>query len=242
MASTFALPNGGVLTYLAREDWDNSGARRLGHVVPASQFERLVMHHTVSVWDDDPGTADESTRMRYLRTVRPDLGRDVPYSFVLFRQDNPLDVVVAEGRGGVRTGAHTEHHNSTVLGCALAGNFETDPWTSGLAEGVRWIGQTFLLGDPEATKAHRDYKATACCGANAYAHISDVQPPFGDQVQEDEMQLTFTERMRGEYQRHLDREPTQEEVDVWVAWLLEDLTRSPQLVWDFIAHTGEQGE
>src|SRR5690606_3040840 len=175
------------LTYLDRAAWGaNPNLPRLGHVVPHTRFVGLVLHHTVSVlrdWDGDGhlhGDLDDIGRfMRQLQTARPDLGLDVPYSFIVFRGSTPDDAVICEGRGWERTGAHTEGFNSTRLGVALAGDFTHEAPSAGMLEAVRWIGRR--LADPAGampTLGHRDTKATACPGDAAYPHLPFVQPPF----------------------------------------------------------------
>lgn len=168
-----------TVRFLARHDWDNSEAPRLGHIVPTTRFTRINVHHTVAIIDDAPGLGDEIAYMRKLRTIRPDLGLDVPYSFVVFAQTNPSDCIVAEGRGWKRTGAHTAGENSSSYGVAFAGNTNIEPVTPGVLDGYRFIGRG--LRDPAGarpTLGHRDHKATACPGANLYARLPELQPPF----------------------------------------------------------------
>lgn len=172
------LPSGGTLTLIERKDWDNSRLGRKGYQVKNAQFRHLVLHHTVTLWhDESPELGQEIEHMRKLQTIRPDLGLDVPYSFVLFEQQSPLDVVIGEGRGFGRTGAHTAGHNSSAYGCALAGNYDARPMSVGQIEGLRWIG-SHIEGDPRPTMGHRDYKSTACPGGKAYAQLALIQPPF----------------------------------------------------------------
>ena len=65
--------------------------------------------------------------MRQLQTIREqDLGADVPYSMVAFCMANG-DLVLGEGRGLERSGAHTRGHNTSALGIAFQGNFENLP-------------------------------------------------------------------------------------------------------------------
>ena len=184
------LPSGGTLTYLERSDWDKSGARRRGYAVPQSQFRSLILHHTVNVWADQPRLEDELEAMQHLRTVRPDLGNDVPYHFVLFAQRNPMDVVIAEGRGWERTAAHQPGKNSSTYGCAFYGDYRKDELNTGLIEGVRWIGTH--IKDPRPTTGHRDHKATICPGDEIYVALPLLQPPF----KENAMDSSITKRLQ----------------------------------------------
>jgi hypothetical protein len=162
--------------YLDRAAWGaNTGLPRLGRVVPRAQFTALVCHHTVIAFKGDVGAY-----MRALQTARPDLGLDVPYSFVVFNGPGEFDYTVAEGRGFDRTGAHTQGgYNSTAYGCALAGDYTNVAPTIGQLIGIRWIGAQLV--DPygaRPTIGHRDVHSTACPGALAYPLLDRLQPPF----------------------------------------------------------------
>jgi len=167
---------------LPRESWDLSGLPRLGWVVPAEQFRGLVVHHTVSYWDEtawDPNSmSDEAAHMRTLQLVRPDLGADVPYSWVIFEQPVPHIAVVAEGRGYCRTGAHTAGFNSSRYGVALAGNYSDRPVTPGMIDAINWVGAQYCAHASEPTVPHSDSYATACPGNMMRNLMPTVQPPF----------------------------------------------------------------
>lgn len=188
----------GQLIYLERSDWDYSGAPRRGWLVDPNRFIGLVSHHTVMVmgdWDGDgiaQGDLDDvRTYMRRLRTVRPDLGLDVPYSWVVFAGADGASCVVVEGRGKGRTGAHTAGLNSTRYGIAYAANTNEQPVSLGMVNGVRWIGATFLTIPAEAvvrTIGHFEVYATACPGTSGINRLPDVQPPFTIEKEEDDMQ------------------------------------------------------
>ena len=153
---------------------------RLGHPAPRDQFRAIVAHHTVIRAPAIPGdVAAISSYMRRLQTARPDLGKDVPYSFVIFAGKYPTACVVCEGRGFDRVGAHTAGLNSTRYGVAYGCDGRVDPITEGMREGVRWVGRR-IQGDAGATTGHRDHKATACPSDTAYALLPTIQPPFSD--------------------------------------------------------------
>lgn len=181
--------------YLSRDEWQ-AGAIGAGHAAPHSQFTGLAIHHTVMVlpdYDRDGflnGDLDDICRyMRQLQVSRPDLGLEVPYSFVVFLGATDNDCVVAEGRGFGRTGAHTVGFNSSRYGVAFAGNASVSPATDGVVDGIRWVGSA--LADPAGanpTFGHRDVKATECPGNHLYARLGELQPPFTrTPLEEDDM-------------------------------------------------------
>ena len=170
-------------TFYSRKEWGAKRLPRLGYVVKKYQFRGLVIHHTVSVvkdWDSDGfvrGDLDDVFRfMRELQTIRPDLGLDVPYSWVVFPGETDDDAIVCEGRGETRTGAHTKGFNSTRWGVAVAGNTSDDPVTEGILEAFRDIGGKLNATDLRPTIGHRDTKSTECPGSSMYAALEFVQP------------------------------------------------------------------
>lgn len=193
---TIQFRDGTEITYLPRSDWDESGAPRLGHIIPRTQIKGLVGHHTVTLKPDQPGFDDERQHMEYLRTVRPDLGEDVPYNQCVFGQADPMKAIVAEGRGWDRTGAHTEGFNSSRWGVAAVGNFNHDEFTLGMIRAFRWIGTNLVVLEPVATRGHRDLKATACPGSNIYSEIPQLQPPFNHYEIIGESMATIEERLQ----------------------------------------------
>lgn len=117
---------------LGRDEWGADPALpRRGHQIGASYRTEVIIHHTATV--DGKGAPNEwgtleavKLRMRRLQTARPDLGLDVPYNMVAFCMRDG-DLVVCEGRGLNRTGAHTRDRNRTALGIAFYGDFEAGP-------------------------------------------------------------------------------------------------------------------
>lgn len=173
---------------LGRSEW-GAGKLGSGHLVDHHQFKGLVVHHTV-ITSPPPTEAGVAAYMRSLQKARPDLGPEVPYSFVVFRAARRDDCWVAEGRGFGVTGAHTQGFNSSRYGVAYAGNAEVDEITPGVLAGYRWVGQ-HLSVPPVATIGHRDTKATACPGAHLYALLGQLQPPF-----EEDDDVTITELIK----------------------------------------------
>ena len=232
--------------FLDRAAWGaNPALPRLGHVVPRAQFVGLVVHHTVIVLQDydrdgfTHGDVDDIKRyMRSLQTARPDLGLDVPYSFVVFQGSSEYDYVVCEGRGFERTGAHTEGFNSSRWGVSLAGDFTTVVPTIGMLAGVRWVGgQLDDPGGARETLAHRDTKATACPGDAAYPLLDRLQPPFvnpeEDDLRDDQIPVlaaAIAEAIMAAKVPNHDystNEDTQVPFRTWCAWLKQGIESKP---------------
>ncbi len=162
------------IVWIERLQW-GAGPVTLGVAAPHEQFRRLTIHHTVApCYGTDVATV--VAYMKRLQTSRPDLGLEVPYSFVVFEGPTPEDAYIAVGRGWCRTGAHTAGYNSTTYGVALAGDYTDRAPSPGQLAAIREIGRH--ITDPEPTWGHRDSYATACPGDSAYPLLDQLQPPF----------------------------------------------------------------
>ena len=133
-----------------------------------------MVHHTVVPYGGDPGAY-----MRRMQAARPDLGLEVPYSFVVMPGATDNDAVIGVGRGWSRTGAHTIGYNDTAYGVAFAGDYTDVAPTAAMFAAVRLIGS--YMDAPEETLGHRDTYATACPGAATYPLLGELQPPFQSQ-------------------------------------------------------------
>ena len=182
------------VTALSRNQW---GARRdlprRGHPIGPTRRTEIFIHHTV-ITDRDAtineweNLAEVKARMRGLQTIRPDLGMDVPYSMVAFCMANG-ELVLCEGRGINRTGAHTVNHNRSALGIAFQGNFERLPlprhFDTQLAALGEWLWQLRTergftnLGtvqpDDREVWGHRDVKSTACPGRHLFNKLKLIR-------------------------------------------------------------------
>jgi hypothetical protein len=212
---------------LDRNSWQALDLPRLGWVVPREQFVGLVVHHTVMILGDTDADGyangdldDIRAYMQHLQgTVRPDLGADIPYSWVIFEGATDNDAIICEGRGFERTGAHTAGYNSTRWGCALAGDYTYRRPSPGQMAAIRYLGS--LLADPAGavpTLGHRDTVPTQCPGNMTYPLLVQVQPPFFA-IQEDDMTLDEFAAGTG-----LMRDPDNPHSPVLGVMLLEDLT------------------
>lgn len=199
------------LTYLTRADW---GARtdipRLGHPVNRLDRTEAIMHHTVIIDNDATPNrwetlAEVKAKMVQLQTIRPDLGLDVPYNDVAFHMEDGT-LIICEGRGFDRTGAHTHAHNTRGSATAGQGNFHLGQTVNPYAgHWSRWWGyQKYDMGmenlgtvrptsGPNAGAiafGHRDLIATGCPGDNLYAIIPQLTFQAAPKpIEEDDMKL-----------------------------------------------------
>jgi len=190
------------LRFVDRSGWTpNPTLPRLGGIVPRSDRTHVIIHHTVTpdadttpnIWETDNSIFN---RMRRLQVARPDLGLDVPYSFVAFI--HPSGLVICEGRGEDRTGAHTKGHNTAGIGISFAGDFENNGIAPNiiadriplLSAFLRWLRTSASHPDygefppmpnlgslrPSSRQvfAHQDFKSTDCPGAQIKPHLDEV--------------------------------------------------------------------
>ncbi len=155
----------------------------------------MYVHHTVIVDADATDNEwqtleDVKSSMRRLQRMRPDLGLDVPYNMVAFCMSDG-ELVLCEGRGIGRTGAHTRNHNRSALGIAFQGDFEDQALPGNidaqLTEFAEWLrdlrnNQGFSnLGnsrpDDKQVWGHRDSPtaSTACPGQKLYDKLSLIR-------------------------------------------------------------------
>lgn len=188
------------LIYLNREDWKaDVTIPRLGYHVPRGRRTHAIMHHTVIIDNDATPNLWESldeikVKMRQLQTIRPDLGLDVPYNDVGFLMKGTHHgkrprLVVCEGRGLDRTGAHTHGHNTEGYALSLEGNFElardkrssVHPWVPSLSSYWGWLKYQQGMRNLGVVKpliglvfGHLDFASTACPGWQVMAEIMDI--------------------------------------------------------------------
>jgi len=190
-----AVPSPSVpsIKFLSRSQWGaNTNLPQLGFHVPPAVRTELHIHHTVALDGNDatPNRWSEAEAVQYMRTLqtaRPDLGRDIPYTYVFFVLEN-LDILICEGRGLLRSGAHTAGHNTAGFGWAVAGNF--DLMDDGAANAflfavgneakyLRTAGFPNLCSrkNPQGWDlwGHRDTAAKSCPGNTLYPKLGGVK-------------------------------------------------------------------
>jgi len=221
------------LLYLTREDWgEDPRYPRLGgpddprnpgdwrFIAPEERLYNIV-HHTVGIDNDATVNVWESldeikVMMRRLQVIRPDLGLDVPYNFVAFLYESvthEIWLVICEGRGYQRAGAHTagrdaqgRYFNHAGVATSYAGNFEDfptnfDPWMQPINY---WNGHLGVYAPNLASRSvcgqqnacgHRDFapfsnlNATACPGHYLYAILPSIQFAQPPAEEEDDMKV-----------------------------------------------------
>jgi hypothetical protein len=174
---------------MSRSEWGaDTSLPRLRYLVPKGRRTHVIQHHTVGVDNDATPNiweteAEVRQKMRRLQTIRPDLGLDVPYNYVLFGMQGG-DLYVCEGRGEDWTGAHTRGHNTEGIGCAWAGNMEDFLFARryirpasrffGWLKNERGMTNLGTVHPPgRETFGHRDFAQTACPGHYLYKEIGD---------------------------------------------------------------------
>lgn len=150
------------LTFVDRKGWGaDDSILRLGHKVGRTKRTHAIIHHTVTpdTSDKSPNlweTQDEVFKMMgKLQKVRPDLGKDVPYNFVVFLMKKKESIMVCEGRGEDRSGAHTKGHNTKGVGISFAGNFMDDISDADLSSRMHLVSS--FLGWLKFDPSHADY-------------------------------------------------------------------------------------
>ena len=191
--------------WMPREAWADLDLTRKGLFVAPEKRTEVFIHHTVTVDADDTPSVWESygeirDHMHKLQTIRPDLSLDCPYNVVVFILGRDPRLVLAEGRGLYRSGAHSPGHNTSALGIAFAGNFERDDpwelthvlggfgtdqplsqWIDDLREHLGFVNllksrppvdeQAGLLVRERRVWAHSDIEATACPGKHLRSRL-----------------------------------------------------------------------
>lgn len=158
---------------IPREDW---GAR-----YAPSGIKRQIgaldkwLHHSVTVAPDvEPPFTDDYKAIRAIESITEQRFRiGMAYTFLI----TPAGLVF-EGHPVDQIGAHTGGYNTGSAGICLVGNYEKDDPTDAQMRSLDWLlhhGQDQGWWQRANLQGgHRDTKATACPGRNAYALIDDV--------------------------------------------------------------------
>ena len=126
------------------------------------KVQRLIVHHSAS--DRDTTTPADIYRWHKERGWR-----DIGYQFIITG-----DGALHFGRPENQTGAHTKGHNTTSLGVCVTGNFEkSQPTPKQWQMLVFWLERSMKKYGlrKEQVHYHKEFSATACCGANLIAKL-----------------------------------------------------------------------
>lgn len=140
-----------------------------GHLVPRVATDKIVVHHTGDLVDDD--LSAERIHAIHLRNGWSGIG----YHYVI-RKDGTIE----QGRPEWAFGAHAEGDNSHTIGIHLCGNFEyvapTDAQIESAAYLIGWLCEKYeLVPDKEHVVGHRDLMPTACPGSFLYERLQDIR-------------------------------------------------------------------
>ncbi len=212
--------------YLTRADWGADPSIVGGYLMNgAAEKIEIPVHHTVIV--DNDATPDlwetlteVKAKMRQLQVIRADI-TDVPYNAVGFLMANG-DLIVCEGRGPNRSGAHTIGHNRKGYGFAFEGNMEAMPnpdvslWTPKLNRFFGWVKAEQLprLGNFSTGHQHGEHQFfphqqvsnTACPGRAVIPQIRNFRYEEEDEMTPEElmaMKVPILPRTQGDPTRYI---------------------------------------
>lgn len=148
-----------------------------------TQRSQVVFHHTAIRGNREwGGAASIRGHMERLAEIRPELFRprapDCPYNLVAFlplrHRSIHSGLVLVEGIGMDRRGAHTARANTPSIGVAFAGDFSDYDapvrLSCAVAEIAGWLDHFF--GRRLPISGHRDHSATECPGDALYRAIA----------------------------------------------------------------------
>lgn len=165
---------------VSRSEWGATAKLGPPMTLPVGE---LWLHHSVSPLTDDPYADMKNIE----RTGVQRFGR-FSYSWAYHAKHRLL----LEGAGNT-VGAHTAGRNSTSLGLVLIGDYTNLDLSDDNVADLRWAIAWLISGNrlrpgTYPTGGHRDLKATACPGINAYTRLSDIrQPNQGDDVTDEQL-------------------------------------------------------
>lgn len=169
---------------IRRAEW---GARHadsyLGYTAPLPKRWGYLHHDTGPSPAATATFNEDAAAIRAIEQVGQDrFGYGISYSFLITRSGR-----VFEGHRRNGVGTHTHGYNSSTLAVCFVGNYEEIEPTQEQLNAAAWLlrhgkakGWTT---DGQLDGGHRDLKATACPGINAYRLI----PEINRRAQEDDM-------------------------------------------------------
>lgn len=181
---------------IQREEWGaNYGDGASWRDLPATES---WLHHSVT--SESGANASWNQDVRDIRAI-DQIGYErfgwtygFPYTYGI----TPSGRIFA-GHNISKMGAHTSGHNRQAVGIVFVGNYEQRHPTAAQKRACAWLlnhlhGQGWLTIN-QLTGGHRDTKATACPGINAYNSIGEInhmarnQGSVSSEEEEDDMGL-----------------------------------------------------
>jgi hypothetical protein len=174
-----ALRQPATAVLLCREAWGARPARPGGR---QHTITRMTIHHTGVVLGDN---RNAPARLRQHQKLHQDERGwiDVAYHVGVDRNGNIYELRSPEFVGDTATNYNPAGHFLVLC----EGNFEQEPISeaqlNSAALAFAWAAQNFHVAS-ETVAGHRDFAATACPGANLYAHVSsgDLKRRIDDQL------------------------------------------------------------
>lgn len=192
-----ALPVGGGLRIVTREEWGADETLRRNDPSYADRVLHGVVHHTAGNNTYDPADGPAIVRGIYEFHVRANGWSDIGYNLLVDKYG-----VVYEGRfGGLDRaviGAHARGANTGSFGVAVLGDFrwqelgwdarttlfEVLAWKFGLHAIEPFGTVTTASGQPDVPvlAGHRDVGSTECPGDRVHLHLDEWRQGLADQA------------------------------------------------------------
>lgn len=165
--ATAAPPQAVPLGAICRDAW---GARAPGSGLVPHTIERLTVHHTATLLDDNRRAP---SRLRGHQRYHQSLGwPDLAYHVAVDAHGNVYAARATAARGDTATDYDPTGHFLVVA----EGNFDEQPMPDAQLEGVAavlaWAAAEFDV-DPSTIRGHRDWASTTCPGAGFQPLIAD---------------------------------------------------------------------
>lgn len=158
---------------ISRESWgaahqDGFYARKVG------RLDKWAHHTVTAQLSKNADLEEEYAEMRKLDDIGESRFKGgISYTFVIFPSGR-----IYEGHSIGRVGAHTAGRNTISAGIAFAGNYETNKLSNEQVNAAAWLlnhgVEKKWWTEKKLDGGHRDTKATACPGRNAYAQIPNI--------------------------------------------------------------------
>lgn len=157
-----------------RSEWGAQYDNGVGNR-PVGSLEKYLHHTVTKHLRKNASAAAEKAQMRAVESIGEQrFLRGISYTFAIF----PSGRIYA-GADVHRISYHSgPGRNVRGVGIVLVGNYEANDMTDAQVESLAWLLQEGVRegwwNDPAITEGHRDFKATACPGKNAYDRIDEI--------------------------------------------------------------------